>query len=241
VKKEMSKVKMSALFFMIILTVTASTTIVSAASIKRIKFNALASGPCAVVYGLGTRGTSPIPDQEIWYWGEGMGNTRISGKARELELVELTVPAWGEGYESTKSNALGYVSVSWTDWDGENNFLVVVIHSSASTYGFFKLNELLSMPLPEVAPTPEYKELLSFTAIHVIGSEINVIQGFALYAIIPLTLAGWEDPGYLYGVGLVIPLEGDDQIMYQLMWSSSVNNVGGIPLADVIEWNVEEG
>jgi len=235
----MSKVKISALFFMIILTVTASTTIVSAASIKKIKFNALASGPCFVVYGLGTRGTDPWPDQETWYAGEGIGNARVSGKARELELVELTVPAWGEGYESTKINALGYVSVSWTDWAGENNWLAAIVYSSASTYGFFKLNELLSMPIPEVAPTPEYKELLSFKAIHVIGSEINVIEGFALYMAVPLTSVGWPGPGYLCSVGLVIPLEGDDQIMYQLVWCSG--NLPGVPLADVIEWNVEEG
>ena len=235
----MSKVKISALLLLTLLIVTASTVNVSATSIKRIKFNALASGSCAVIYGLGTRGPNPFPDQEIWYFGEGIGNTRISGEARKLELVELIEPAWGEGYESTKINALGYVSVSWTDWDEENNWLVAVIYSTASTYGFFKLNELLSMPTPEVTPTPEYKEMLMFKGIHVIDSEIKIIEGFALYMTVPLTSVGWPGPGYLYNVGLGIPLEGDDLIIHQLVWCSG--NLPGCPLADVIEWNVEEG
>jgi len=134
---------------------------------------------------------------------------------------------------------LGYVSLRWTDWDEENNRLVAVIYSTPSTYGFFKLNEHISMPIPGIAPTPEYKENLKFVGIHVIGTETKVIEGFALYLTVPLTSIGWPGPGYVNAVGLGIPLEGDDLIIYQLMWCSG--SLPGTPLADVIQWNVEEG
>jgi len=56
---------------------------------------------------------------------------------------------------------------------------------------------------------------------------------------VPLTSAGWEGPGYLYNVGLGIPLEGDDLIIHQLAWCSGT--LPRCPIADVIDWNLEEG
>jgi len=240
VTKEMSKGKIYALLLMMLLTVTTSTVIVSATGIIKIQFNASASGPCAVVYGLGTRGTDPIPDQEIWYWGEGTGATAIRGETEKLKPIEFTKPDWGDGYESKELTALGYVSVRWTDGE-ENNWLVAVIYSTSSTYGFFKPNELISMPIPGITPTPKYKENLNFIGIHVIGSEVQRIKGFALYLTAPLASIGWPGPGYVNGVGLGIPLEGDDLIIYQLMWSDVFPGIPGVPLAEAIQWNVEEG
>lgn len=233
--------KISILLLVILLTFTASTVVVSSSGLKNISFRASASGPCAVVYGLGTRGTSPIPDQEIYYWGEGTGTTEINGTSKKLKPKVFTEPNFGDGYESTKIEALGYVSVSWTDWEDENNWLIAMIYSTETTYGFFKLNELISIPIPGITPTPEYKENLKFIGIHVKGSEFNIIEGFAIQITVPLTSVGWPGPGYLYNVGLGIPLEGDNLIIYQLMWCDGIPGIPGCPLADVIEWNVEEG
>jgi hypothetical protein len=236
--------KISIILMVVLLTVTASTIIVSADGIKKIKFNAFASGSCLVIYGLGERGPDPFP-YDVWYFGEGIGTTEINGTAKGLNPAFVwTEPPdilqWGDGYDSAKINALGYVSVSWTDENAnEDNWIIAVIYSTKSTYGFFKLNNLLSIPIPGVTtPTPEFNENLKFKGIHVKGSEIEIIEGFALYWTSPLSLLSWGGDGHFYNVGLGIPIEGDNLIIYQLIWSTGDI---GIPLADVIQCNVEEG
>jgi len=242
----MSEVKISALLLMMLLTVTTTTAIASADSIpKKIRFNALASGPCFVMYGLGKEGTSPIPSEEIWYMGEGGGKAKIRGKAKDLQQETLWSPPdllWGDGYNSTSINARGYVSVSWTEDEGteneEKNWVLAVLYSTPSTSGFFIPNELLSIQLPGTEPGPEYDKFLRFEGIHVSGSEIKMIQGFSLYMTIPYTSIGWPGSGYLNAVGLGIPLGDENLIIYQLWWCSDGALTGGA-VAEVLQWNVK--
>lgn len=68
---------------MTLLTVTASTLIVSAEGqtneSSKIKFNALAAGSCYVIYGPGEL----PPIHPILYHGEGRGIASISGRAKD--------------------------------------------------------------------------------------------------------------------------------------------------------------
>ena len=123
---------------------------------------------------------------------------------------------WGDGYLTTNIKARGSISVSWTD-KGTINWVFASFYSIPSTQGFFMPDTLFTLGLPGTKE-PVYEENLQFVGIHISGSEIQRIEGFSMYAIIPLEVLGIGS-GYFNTVGLGIPID-DDLIIYQLWWCS---------------------
>ena len=89
--------KKYALLINVVLIATATTSIVAAEEIERLRFSASVYGPCFVLYGQGVEGgSSPFPEP-IYYAGSGYGRARISGLAKDNIPYTSFL---GEGYSS---------------------------------------------------------------------------------------------------------------------------------------------
>jgi len=167
----MSTAKISVLPLMMLLMV-AAPVVASADSVEKIRFDALSSGSCFMVYGQGEEGSSdPFPPlEDIWYSGPGRGSARIRGYAKDVDSCPSGL--FGEGYDSKSIRSWGLVSVSWIENKGtleeEKHWILAMLYSTTTTYGFFIPDKLFSVPIPGV---PASSEFLRITGMHVSSSE----------------------------------------------------------------------
>jgi len=247
----MSKVKMYALLFMIVLIVTVSTTIVSAEEIKKISFKASANGPFFIIYGEGENAIdSPVPIPYI-HAGAAHGKASIRGRAQNTFPYTSFL---GEGYTSEYVNALGAVSVSWIENEGaegeEKHWLVGWLYSSSKTEGFFKPDsvheqQILTIPEPGVGGEDE---ALEFRGMHISISGFKIINGFAVWNTLPGKILFPYCPNCDYFINNAylnwLAIADQDFILYNLIWSElevphGVCPFGTIPPTESIQWNVE--
>lgn len=235
---EMSKVKITALLLMILLTVTASTAIASANGTTEIEFNALVKGECFV--GLTIMTFIPGPpyyDLEIVFDGLGKGTVGMSGSSEAVSVPTSppteppTEPPFyllgEEVYFAESLSAQGFTSVSWKDDDKNRHWLFVSIYSTEP-------NPLSNIFSPEAdyfwmpMPGPEEFTLLGFDAIHVSRSGYEVISGMALFAVMPFPFEPWVEE--LYDPAVVLFLLWIDeevgiQYQYSILWSSETRGI----------------
>ena len=240
-KSQAFKILSLTLLFTVMLTAKVSPVIAMANSIETIRFTAFTSGPCFIVYGQGEEGsTEPFPPLgQIKYQDPGRGSARIRGYANDVDV--FTSDLFGGGYDSNSIQAWGFVSVSWVEDEGtvdeERHWLLAMLYSTTTTYGFFIPDKLFSVPIPGVPSSSA--DFLRFTGIHISKSETKIIKGVAIFMTTPVAslFPGYPEDMYLINVGLC----DEDLMLYQFMWCNQLleSPFGTIPAADVLQWNVE--
>ena len=238
----MSKVKISTLLLMMLLTITASTAIASAKiKDKKIEFNSSADGSCFAANGADLFGTHHDP----WWGGEGNGNALIMGSSKETE--SLSDPTYGEIFRAEKVKAKGFISFSWTEDDGEH-WIEAELSSTDSTTGFLKPDVLLALSMPGGVTPAE--EMLSFNGKHVYSAGLieERISGIGCwFTVLGLTGDPNVDFVTLNLMDMERPIVLDDGTIvykcYATIWANDefqlFPDTDPIPAADNLEWKVE--
>lgn len=247
----MSKVKISALLSMILLTVTTSTAIASANEISEIKFNSYVNGKCFTIYGYDL-----LEGGEFTWAGYGRGKAGIIGSAEPpfepLDAGELTI------YKSETINALGFISISWIEIGRDphvtypgKHWLDAVIYPTESTIGYFSPDNVLAFPfsLPGSSTPTVESGFLSFEGIHLYPKGYERISGLACW----FTVSGGftEDPEVVTTSVMLVDMvkttikDGyfEGAFLYWAIWADQETSLveGGptVPAAKVFMWNVE--
>jgi len=163
--------KESSILLLVILLMAASPAIPAVAeaqtSTEKVRFRALAVGPCLIGYGAVNPGW---PNYSSGWCGIGKGIIRLTGYAEVSQYPE-TINPWWENltiYIPENLRARGFVSARWREEDGVH-VLIAILYSNESTQGLF---------IPE---TDEFSILLNFKAIHIAPSGIQRIKGIAIF------------------------------------------------------------
>ena len=232
--REMSKVKISSLLLMILLTFTASASVASADGTSEIEFNALVNGECFV----GLTGMILLPNPpyyDLWTMFDGLGKGVVgmngSSEAVAVPTSPPTVPPTEpplyllgeEVYFAESLSAQGFASVSWKDNNKIKHWLFVSIYS-------IEPNPISNIFSPETdyfwMPIPPQGTLLGFDAIHVSRLGYEVISGMALFDVMPFPFEPWVEELYDPAVVLFLSwMDGGIQYQYSILWSSETREI----------------
>lgn len=182
-------------------------------NVVSIKFKGLAAGKCFIGYG----GPGPgHPDPYEW-WGIGKGNTGISGRAETVPLEGTYIDALGDAYVAEYVEAQGDISTSWIEEDGSKHRLIARLYSTASTgLGVFVPDaNCFSVPLGGQPGT--ILKALRFEGIHASGSEIQRIDGIALFSAWPLGFSPVSPPTSVIAIEVFL-LDENTETLYIALW-----------------------
>jgi hypothetical protein len=226
--------------------------VIANGELSTIHFNAFVSGNCFV--GLTGMTLEPPYIPNILFTGSGKGIGGISGS---VEAVSHDTPYLPGGppfellgpviYSAESLSTQGYASVSWKDEDNVKHRLFVSLDltEGSESHLFEPNNDVFWIPMPGPGMQP-----LTFNAIHMSRSHVELISGMALFAVMPFPFG----PGtiVLNDPAVVLFLfwmdEGTGiQYQYSIFWSSETKEITNlmpflpfnITAASVFNSNVE--
>jgi hypothetical protein len=137
------------------------------------KFEALAAGRCLIAYG----GIGPGVPYPMKWSGLGNGHATVNGHAMDATAFPSSVTGL---YISENIRARGAVTVRWTEADGSEHHLAVVMYSTVDSEGLFLPSKnQFQLSIPEYSPPDKF---IMFEGVYVNGSKSANISGIAFFS-----------------------------------------------------------